>query len=148
MSRFWRNWITGWCWAIAVFGAALAAGAFEATSGPARLFFEILDGPAALDMHAHMRFSLAVLGAVTIGWSLTLHAAVQAANLLGDRGRPIWVVVTASLAVWYVIDTVLSVATGFALNAIPNTVFLAVFLFPIVLSGVLGAPEPSPRSAV
>jgi hypothetical protein len=147
MSCFWRNWISGWCWAVALFGAALAAGAFEATSAPARLFFGVLNGSAALDLHAHMQFSLAVLGAVTIGWSLTLYAAVQAANLLDDQGRPIWRLVTASLVVWYVIDTALSFATGFALNAIPNTVFLAVFLFPIVYSGVLAAPAPSLRSA-
>ena len=74
---------------------------------------------------------------MTIGWSLTLAGAIQAAHLLGDQARPVWVLVTASLVAWYAIDTTLSVATGFGLNAIPNTIFLVVFLLPIIRSGVL-----------
>lgn len=142
MSRFWRTWTTRWCWAIGLFGLILAASAFEATSGPTRLLFSLLNARAALDLDAPMRFSLGILGAVTVGWSLTLLAAVQAAHLLGDRARPVWMLVTSSLVVWYVVDTALSVATGFGLNAIPNTIFAAAFLLPIVCSGVLKPPAP------
>ncbi len=142
MSRFWRTWTIGWCWAISLFGLILAASAFEATSGPTRLLFGLLNDQVALDLDAPMRFSLGILGAVTLGWSLTLLAAVRAAHLLGDRAKPVWVLVTSSLVVWYVVDTALSVATGFGLNAIPNTIFAAAFLLPIVCSGVLKSPAP------
>lgn len=137
MSRFWRNWMIAGCWAVGLFGVILAASAFEATVGPTRLMFGLLNGRVAFDPDAHLRFSLAVLGAVTIGWSLTLAAAIWAAHLLGAQSRPVWALVTVALAAWYVIDTALSVATGFGLNAIPNTIFLAVFLLPIIRSGVL-----------
>lgn len=137
MSRFWRTWTIRWCWAIGLFGLILAASAFEATSGPTRLLFGLLNDRVALDLDAPMRFSLGILGAVTVGWSLTLLAAIHAAHLLGDRARPVWMLVTSSLVVWYVVDTALSVATGFGLNAIPNTIFAAAFLLPIVASGVL-----------
>jgi hypothetical protein len=138
MSSFWRNWMTGFCLATGLFGIILAGGGFEITSGPTRLIFDLLNGPGELRLDSHMRFSLAVLGAVTIGWSLTLLAAVQAANQLGKRlGKPIWILVTASVVSWYVIDSSLSIATGFGLNAIPNTVFMAAFLLPVIRSGVL-----------
>lgn len=141
MSRFWRTWMAGWCWAVGFFGLVLAASAFDATSGPTRMLFRLLDDRVAFDPGPHLRFSLAVLGAVTVGWSLTLLAAVHAANQLGDQARSVWVLVTCSLVVWYVIDTALSLATGFGLNVIPNTIFLAVFMLPIIRSGVLKSPS-------
>jgi len=150
MSRFWRTWTIGWCWAVGLFGAILAASAFEATRGPIRLLFGLLNDRVAFDPDAHTQFSLAVLGAVTVGWSLTLLAAVQAAHQLGDQARSVWLLVTSSLVVWYAIDTALSVATGFGLNAIPNTIFLAAFLLPIVCSGVIktsSREEASPGRA-
>ena len=139
MTGFWRTWMTAWCWAVAAFGLALTGAAFEATSGPTRLLFAVLNGPEPLDLNAPLRFSEAVLGAVTLGWSVTLMAAIQAANLLGDRGRPVWGLVTASVVGWWAIDSALSIATGYGLNALPNTVFLAAFLLPILRSRVLGA---------
>ena len=44
---------------------------------------------------------------------------------------------TSSVLTWYVIDSLLSIATGFGLNALPNTVLMAGFLFPVIRSGVL-----------
>jgi hypothetical protein len=137
MSGFWRRWLTVWCWAVGVFGVVLVGGAFDATSLPTRLFFGLLNGPAPLDLDAQARFSLGVLGAVTLGWSLTLAAAIGAAIQLGEHGRPTWVMVTASALTWFVVDTPLSIATGYGLNALSNVVFLAAFLTPILASGVL-----------
>ncbi len=139
MSDFWRNWMLGWCWVVGLSGIILAGSGLEATSGPIRGFFGFLNGPGELELDAHMRFSLAVLGAVTIGWSLTLMAAIRAANQLDKQhGKPIWRLVAASVVSWYVIDGILSFVTGFGLNVLSNTVFLAVFLLPLIRSGVLG----------
>lgn len=138
MSGFWRTWMVGWCWVVAAFGALLAGGATPATSGPARLLLEILNGPAAVTLDDTARFSLAVLGAVTIGWSLTLLAAIEAACQLGAQGRPVWRMIAISIGVWYVIDSLLSVGTGFGLNMIPNTVLTVAFLTPII--GLLRRP--------
>ena len=142
MSGFWRNWMTGWCLAAGMFGVVLAGGAFDATSGPTRLLFGVLNGAADFDAGASMRSSLAVLGAVTIGWSLTLLAAIQAANQLGEDGGPVWRMIAVSLLAWYAIDSGLSIATGFGLNAVPNTIFLASFLLPIFRAGRLRTLEP------
>ena len=138
MTGFWRTWMTVWCWAVVWLGIALMGAAFEATSGPTRLLFAVLGGPEPLDLSAQMRFSEAVLGAVTLGWGLTLMAAMGAANLLGERGGPVWRAITLSVAVWWVVDCALSMATGYGLNVVPNTLFFAAFLAPILRSGVLG----------
>lgn len=144
MSTFWRRWMTLWFWAVGAFGAVLAGAAFEATSGPTRLVFTVLHGPGELELDPHMRFAVALMGAVTLGWSHTLAAAIRAADLLSERGRPVWRWLIASVLVWYSVDGALSVATGFALNILPNTVFLAAFLVPLIGGRVLqGQVKPA-----
>jgi hypothetical protein len=145
MTGFWRTWMTAWCWAVAGLGVLLMGAAFEATSGPVRLLFAVLHGPQPLELSAQMRFSEAVLGAVTLGWGLTLAAAMQGANLLGERGGPVWRAITLSVVVWWVVDCALSMATGYGMNVAPNTIFLAAFLAPILRSGVLGAAARTGR---
>lgn len=138
MTGFWKNWMIGWCWAVGLFGVVLAMGGLEATSGPVRIIFALLNGPGEFAINHHMRFSLAVLGAVTIGWSITLLAATKAANQLDlQTGKSIWGLITVSVTSWFVIDSTLSVLTGFALNAVPNTVFMAAFLLPVLRCDVL-----------
>lgn len=122
-----------WCLAVGLFGLALAVCGLETASGLTRLIFSFLNNPEKLILDAHLRFSLAVLGAVTIGWSITLFAAIRAANQLEEQAsRSVWRLIALSVFGWYVIDSVLSVATGFWLNTIPNTVFIATFLYPII----------------
>lgn len=142
MSVFWRNWMTGWCWAVGLFGLVLAGAGLDLTSGPVRVVFALLQGPEALVLNAQMRFSVALMGAVTIGWSITLMAVIKAAQQLGAAGRSTWVGVIVSVVSWYVIDSSLSIATGFGVNAISNTLFLAAFLLPMARSGVL-RPTPA-----
>lgn len=131
-------WMTAWCVAVGLFGIILVGGGFEATSTPIRLVYQFLGNIEQLDLHPPMRFTVAILGAVTIGWSLTLMAVIQASNQLEKRAsRLIWIAMTASIGIWYVIDSSLSIATGFWLNAVSNTIFSAAFLISVVCSGVL-----------
>jgi hypothetical protein len=132
------TWMTGWCGAVGLFGIILAGAGFELTSEPVRILLDFLNGSGELDLNPTMRFSLAILGAVTIGWSLTLMAVIQIANQLEKRvSKSIWTGMTASIAIWYVVDSILSIATGFWLNAVSNTIFSATFLIPVIRSGVL-----------
>lgn len=137
MSAFWRIWLILWCGGVFVFGAVLAGGAFEATSGPVRLVYEGLQGAGPLNLDPAMRFTLAVMGGVSIGWAMTMLLVILAAIELGDRARPIWVALTIGLATWFVVDSSLSVATGFALNVIPNIVLMATFMIAVLASGRL-----------
>lgn len=146
MSAFWRSWMTVWCCAVVVFGVVLLGAAFEATSGPARMLFAILDGPGEPGFDAHLRFSVGLMGAVTLGWGLTLFATVNAAHDLAERAAPVWRMLTASVIAWYVIDCTISIATGFALNAASNTLLMLGYLAPVLMTGVLRARHSRVRA--
>lgn len=142
MGGFWKTWMTVWCWGVLAFGVVLALAATPATDGPARAVLAVLGGGPAgaslLDQQA-MRFGLAIQGALSIGWALTLLAARDAADL---AGAPVWRRITVGVCAWYVIDSAISVVTGFPLNAASNTLIVVMFLAPVLGSGVLkkGAP--------
>jgi hypothetical protein len=42
---------------------------------------------------------------------------------------------------WCVIDSILSIATGFWLNTVANAIYTAAFLLPVIRSGVLSNAE-------
>lgn len=138
MTGLWKTWMTVWCWAVGLFGLALAGAGLEATDGPARLLFGIIGDPADFHLDDQARFTIALMGAVTLGWAMTMAAAIRAANQLGAAGRPLWRGLTGGLLVWFVIDSSLSIATGYPLNAASNTLILATWLLPLWRSGVLG----------
>jgi hypothetical protein len=137
MSGFWRNWFHGFCLSLLVFGIVLAGGAFAATSGPIHVLLVLLGPDEPIIFQPALRFSLALLGAVSIGWTVSFFTTIRVATDLGQAGRPLWRGMVIAALTWYVIDNLLSVATGFALNIIPNTVLLAQFLIGIRGSGVL-----------
>ena len=138
MSDFWKAWLVVWCWAVGLFGLVLAGAGLGATDGPARAVFALLAPGTAIELDQPMRFAVALMGAVTMGWSVTLLAAFRAAWALGDAAAGVWKLVTGGVLGWYVIDSVMSVATGFPLNAVSNTVLVAAYLLPVLRSGVLG----------
>lgn len=142
MTSFWRAWLVTWVFGIIAFGAVLAGGAFEATAGPVRFVYETLQGPAALTLDPAMRFTLGVLGAVSIGWGLTVLMVMLPAMALGASARAVWIGITVGVASWFVIDSCLSVATGFGLNVVPNIALLVGYLIPVLASGRMNKAQP------
>ena len=113
--------------------------AIEATSGPVRFVLTTLHGPGTMVLDPTLRFSLAVMGAVSLGWTATLAVILRQAMALGDQGRGLWTAITAGLVTWFVIDSTLSVATGFGLNVLPNLILAGMYGVGLVGSGVLKA---------
>lgn len=144
MTGYWLTWMKLWCWAVVAFGVLMATGAAPTIDGPVVGLLTLMGG-ASPEMTQPLRFALALIGAVSIGWGLSLLAVVRVAGDLGDRARPLWSGISAAVAVWYVIDSSLSVATGFALNAVSNTVLLVGYFVPVWRSGVLGATPAGAR---
>lgn len=132
--------MTLWCWTVILFGGLLVSGSFPATDGIVKLLYGVLGGldPAALEFDAPgMRFSIALMGAVTIGWGLTILFLLPAIHAAGP---PAWRGLTAALVIWFVVDGALSIATGFALNIVPNTMLAVTYLVPLMLNGALRTP--------
>jgi hypothetical protein len=143
MTAFWRNWFMVWCLSIGLFGAVLAGGAFEATSGPVRIVLALLNGPAQPVFDPTLRFSLAVMGAVSIGWAVTLHFIIRASTAPESHARPLWDAISAGMVCWFLIDSALSVATGFGLNVLPNCLLAGIYVVGLMGSGVLKAGRPA-----
>lgn len=137
MQGFWKTWMIVWCWGVILFGAVLAAGGVPGTDGVVTFLYGLLGGLSAdaLQMDAPgMRFSTALMGAVTMGWGLTILFLLPAIHA---AGAPAWRGLTAALVIWYVIDGALSAVTGFALNIVPNTALAIAYLVPVMASGAL-----------
>ena len=137
MNGAWKSWMVAWCGGVILFGLVLAAGGLPATDGAVTALYNLLGGlaPGALNLDAPgMRFSIALMGAVTIGWGLTILLLLPAIHA---AGAPAWRGLTLALAVWYVIDGALSAVTGFALNFVPNTALAVAYLVPVLASGAL-----------
>ncbi len=144
MSKFWQNWLMAWVTiGVGGFGALLITGAFAATDGALIALLDVLNGDAPIAVTPPLRFALALMGAVTLGWAGTMVATLRAAVQLGPEGGPVWRLFALSLLGWYAIDSTLSVATGFALNAVSNTVLIVAFQWPIWRSGALGDSPPA-----
>lgn len=129
MNGKWQAQMQLWCGAVMIFGLVLIGGAFEATSAGVNALFAILDGPGPLTYEPALRFSLALMGAVTLGWGATVLAVVRGTrDMPGAQSLALWRGITAALLLWYVVDSTLSVATGFWRNALSNTVLIGWFL--------------------
>lgn len=160
MSMFWRNWLNVWCVGVALFGLVLAGGAFDATNAPIRQLYAALmpagklalDAQMRMDLDADLRFTMAVLGAVSMGWAGTMWAVIQAALALQRfdeaAAQRVWTLALASFFFWFVSDSILSVATGFWRNVIPNAILMAGLLAPLIASGVIGRPVQLKRQSV
>lgn len=138
MNRLWQNWLTLWAWGVVLFGAVLSAGAFAATDGAARGVFALIGNPFPLVPDPHHRFAVGLMGAVSIGWGLTYLVLFKALNGLDlARAAPLWRAALVASAAWFVIDSAISIATGFGLNAVSNCLLMVLLLVPLVRSGAL-----------
>ena len=140
MSSFWKRWLSVWCLGVVAFGLVLYGAGFAATTAPAAEIFAAFGTPLPADPDRYLRFAISLMGAVTCGWGVTFYAAFRAAwSLEPARSAGVWRILTIAAAAWYVIDSSSSVANGFAVNAVSNSLLVAAYLIPVVASGVLRA---------
>lgn len=138
MSKVWQNWLSAWAVFVTLFGLVLAGGAFAATDGLISMLFTLFGNPLPADLDPHHRFAIGLMGAVTMGWGLTYFGAFKALFALDKvTAAPIWRYLLMVSLVWYVIDSAISIATGFLMNAVSNTLLIVLFLIPLVKSGAL-----------
>lgn len=140
MSGFWQMWLVVWALGVVLFGLVLAGGAFESTSAPVVWVLESLQGPGEVVLDPTLRFSLAVMGCVSIGWAAMMLAVMRVTFRMADRAGPLWSAVTLGVVVWFITDSALSAATGFGLNIVPNLALLATYLIGVVAGGAFRKP--------
>ncbi|MCA3692430.1 hypothetical protein [Aquidulcibacter sp.] len=141
MASLWRRWVIGWCYLVLALGLVFTGSAWPQTDAAVRLFYDViywpLDGQSG--WHESLRLTAAILGAVMMGWALTLLTLVQTA--LKHPQLSLWRPMTGAILVWWVVDSSISVALNTPGNALSNTGFLLLYLIPVLASGVLKKPN-------
>lgn len=138
MGKHWQNWFSAWAIFVALFGLVLAGGAFAATDGLTEALFTLFGNPLPANIDAHHRFAIGLMGAVTMGWGLTYWVAFKALFALDTAtAAPIWRYMLIAGLIWYVIDSAISIATGFWMNAVSNTILILLFLILLFKSGAI-----------
>jgi hypothetical protein len=138
MDGIWRKWMMLWALAVGVFGIVLTLGAMDATSWPVRKLLSFLRPDVPADFTPHLRFALAVMGPVTLGWCVTLIGMIKVSEHLPvSAQKHLWGWFTLGVLTWFIIDSTMSVATGFWRNTIPNIAYMVAYLIPLLKSGVM-----------
>jgi hypothetical protein len=77
------------------------------------------------EAEAYIRLAHNVMGAVMVGWFLTMHWVIGAAER-GTRGA--WKAAVIPFVGWYLLDTGYSLLSGYWQNALLNTAIALLFL--------------------
>lgn len=137
MTRFWQNWLLVWCWVAGGFGVLMAGAGWAATSAPTEAFIAFIYSGGTVPFDPPLRQAYAMVGSLVLALAIMVAAGVRAAVGLADAGTPVWRMMTLALLVWFVIDSSVSCATGFVLNAVTNSLLMVGYLIPVLASGVL-----------
>ncbi len=86
----------------------------------------IFTEPVAIDAPA--RLGLGIAGALMVGWAATIALLVRSINALSPR--LLGSATAVGVMSWFLLDGLVSVANGAALNIVGNTVFLVILLLP------------------
>ncbi len=132
---FWQRWLFVLALLISVFGALLAF--FGGTS-----LFEPFDrqinpifwGTADIsaETKSFQQWNYGVVGGVMAGWGVFL--AFVAHYPFRNKEKWAWNCLLLGLVVWFVVDTSISLKFRVYFNALFNSVLLALFLLPLVLT--------------
>ena len=131
-TTLWHRWLMVVVIAVAVYAAALVVAGELIGSA---VFDPLGFGPESGDITGgtpleYATFIYGVLGAVIVGWMVTIGAIVRGPL---RRGEPwAWWAVAISVGVWFLLDTGISIVLGFVSHGIFNLGFLAALAVPLV----------------
>lgn len=142
-TRVHKNWLIVTAFVIAAFGPVFAFGSVFATSELARLSLDVLawplDGAQAYG-ESTTRFLSALTGGFLFGWGVMIFCLRQ--WVFDDAPEGVRRAVLVGLIAWCVLDSMGSIASGNASNALFNVVVLAIASGPLWVPARDGAtPE-------
>lgn len=83
-----------------------------------------------LEVRDYLRLPFMVLGAVMAGWSVLMIQLVR--GPLREGSRWAWLMLVQSLALWFLLDTGMSLVLGYPSHALFNVPFAVVLGIPLV----------------
>lgn len=130
-SGVWLTWLAVVTVGVIAFGLLLVVAPGVARQGFSLLVFSSADRISEFGSEAasYIELAQAVMGSVMIGWGTALLLVLRGPMRRDlPEGLKIFVV---SLLVWFIPDTIFSIASGFWQNAILNLVFAVLFAIPL-----------------
>lgn len=132
VSVFWFRWLV-----VVIVGAMLFGISMVLSPDFIRRFFGLLfytsanglDNRFGIAAIAYITLVHGVLGAVMFGWGMALLMILLGPFRRGSREG--WLILSVSLAAWFVPDTLFSLWTGFWQNAVFNLLFALLFAIPL-----------------
>jgi hypothetical protein len=141
----WFAYLRVLCAGLVVFGAALLLLPSLSMAGFGLMVYGDPAFPAGFSGEAkqYIRLAHAVMGAVMVGWFLTLRWVLGAA----EHGTPgAWRAAVSAFAAWFVLDTGYSLASGFWPNAVLNTAVAALFVPGLVATRTSSGHSRAPAT--
>lgn len=136
MSDFWKTWLDIWCLAVIAFGGILAGAGFDGFEAGVKLMLTLQNPISEPVFNDIERFSFGLMGAITIGWGLTLFYFFRAAHA-SNMGNKMYRQAFVLLIIWNLIDGYISYRTGFQLNIASNLLLSLGFVIPLYWTGKL-----------
>lgn len=134
VSLFWWRWLLLTAGGVVLFSLSLIflSGAMQTLFHS--LFFGSPNAEGRFDTETvrYITLMYAILGAVMIGWMISICFILLTSFRRGERGA--WRAIALSIGVWFVLDSTFSIAIGFAANAVFNTGFLLLFALPLAVT--------------
>lgn len=133
-EKFWRNWLTGACGFLGVFGLSMVLISDWAWfqllfNSPSFVLPFWPDGEVPPGARAFQHWIYGVLGSVIAGWAVTLWFLAR--ELQGEHRRTLVRATFGGLVVWFVLDGAISLMDGVWLNAGLNLALFLLFLLPL-----------------
>jgi len=131
IRALWWRWLVVAAWVVILFGLAMVL----APGFTLRLFGLLLYSSSGhmesfgAEAVTYLSLTHGVLGAVMVGWGITLLFAALGPFRRGSREG--WRIIAVSLAVWFVLDTAFSLWSGFWQNAVLNLGLAILFAVPL-----------------
>jgi len=133
-KKMWCDWLSAAIIGVALFSLVLVG--FPSLTQELFDWIAFLDNPPTPvkdpEVVKYLSFVYGVLGAVMLGWSVVLFYVVQGPFRAGEKWS--WYAIAGSITVWFVVDSVHSVASGYWPNAVFNIGAFIAFGVPLVVS--------------
>jgi hypothetical protein len=131
-ARFWWRWLSVVTAGVSLLGLGMVVAPSLTQQAFGLLLFSSARSIPAFGEPAVSYLALVhgVLGAVMFGWGVALLCVVLGPLRRGSREA--WLTVAASVAAWFVPDTIVSVSSGFWRNAVLNVLVAVLLVIPLI----------------
>lgn len=132
VKLFWWKWMVVSSWGVIAAGIAMVVLPDVMNRFFSLLFYNATDYYPSFGESAsgYITFAHGVLGSVMAGWGVALLGVLHGQFRKGQRDG--WLAIACSVALWFALDTAVSLIYGLWQNALLNLVVAELYIIPLV----------------